>query len=136
MSKLCFLTYNFGAFFNRLFIFYFFLQVYNAGTTLCIKSNFFCFIPLAFKAEITDLCAKFKCLYSFIVIYKEKHLFWKRKDFYVFFSFFLLFSKLPLQRQFTEQQKFTLKIYWKIALTTGTYRIKKVASIHYWRLNY
>ena len=35
---------------------------------LCIKSNFFCFIPLAFKAEITDLCAKFKCLYSFIVI--------------------------------------------------------------------
>ena len=33
----------------------------------------------------------------------------------------MLFSKLPLQRQFTEQQNFTLKFYWKIALTTGTY---------------
>ena len=89
----------------------------------------FCFFPLAFNAEISDLCTKFKCLYSFIVLCgylttKGGIYFDKRKDFLRFFLFFLLFSKLPLQRQFTEQQNFTLKISWKNCTYYWTYNEK------------
>jgi len=49
--------------------------------------------------------------YILSLSFTKKSIYFEREKTFMVFSLFLLFSKLPLQRQFTEQQKFTLKIY-------------------------